>query len=178
MTDDVAKVGEISGDKSAKEAQKAAKTERMVFSQARQVASQDRFEQWSETGTLFNPRQLQKKFEPLKDKLRESPRKNNTEKSETQKASANSRSTAASQIAETYQKQNPELQKNTLLALRSYIKPEDSSEEILEKIQQTYTDESLADEAIDFLIEVSENKKIVQKKLIETKERFNTTYGR
>ena len=178
MTDDVAKVGNISGDKSAKEAQKAAKTERMLFSQARQVASQDRFEQWSETGTLFNPRQLQKKFEPLKDKLRESPRKNNTEKSETQKESANSRSTAASQIAETYQKRNPELQKNTLLALRSYIKPEDSSEEILEKIQQTYTDESLADEAIDFLIEVSENKKIVQKKLIETKERFNTTYGR
>ncbi len=178
MTDDVAKVGDISGNKSAKEAQKAAKTERMLFSQARQVASQDRFEQWSETGTLFNPRQLQKKFEPLKDKLKQNPRKNNTEKSETQKASANSRSTAAIQIAETYQKRNPELQKNTLLALRSYIKPEDSSEEILEKIQQTYTDESLADEAIDFLIEVSENKKIVQKKLIETKERFNTTFGR
>ena len=178
MPDEVSGVQGVSADKSIQQAQKAEKAERALLASARQEASEDRFEQWSETGALFNPRQLQKKFEKLEQKIQKPPQQEQPQKSEEQKGADAGESTAAEQIAEDFYQRNPELQKKTLLLLNARIKPDDDHEAILEKLQQTYTDKALADEAIDYLIEVSENKEILKKKLIESKERFNVDFGR
>ena len=53
------------------------------------------------------------------------------------------------------------------------MKPDDTHEQILEKLQKTYTDKALADEAIDFLIETAETKEELKQKYIQAKETFN-----
>ena len=58
--------------------------------------------------------------------------------------------------ADQFQRRNPELKSSVLVLLRQYIKPGDSAEEILKKIQEFYSDVSLADEALEFLLETSD----------------------
>lgn len=55
-----------------------------------------------------------------------------------------------------YQQKNPELKGKMLLLLREYIKPDDSPADIIAKVKEFYEDPSLADEAMDFLIDTSE----------------------
>lgn len=78
--------------------------------------------------------------------------------------------------AEQFQRRNPELKANTLSLLREAIKPGDSKEEILRKVREFYPDVSLADEALEFLLETTEGElaRVVQ----ETKDEFNQEFGR
>ncbi|HEX2582720.1 MAG TPA: HrpJ domain-containing protein [Chlamydiales bacterium] len=80
------------------------------------------------------------------------------------------------EIANNVEQRNKELKARTLLILRSSITDQDTPEEALNKTLRVYSDESLADEALDFLIETSEGD--LQKTLKLTKEQFNQTYGR
>ena len=71
------------------------------------------------------------------------------------KAGISSRLLPVEQIkesAEKFQGRNPELKSGVLLLLRERIKPGDSKEEILRKLRDFYTDPSLADEALEFLL--------------------------
>ncbi len=79
-------------------------------------------------------------------------------------------------IANSAEKKNNELKARTLLILRSTILEEDSPEEMLNKTMRTYPDHSLADEALDFLIETTEGK--VQNGLKIAKEQLGLSYGR
>ncbi len=80
------------------------------------------------------------------------------------------------EIANNAERKNNELKARTLLILRSTITAEDTSEEVLNKTMRVYNDQSLADEALDFLIETSEGD--LQNTLKIAKEEFNRTYGR
>ena len=116
MPDEVSRVHGPSINKSIQQAQKAEKAQHTLLASARQSTSESRFEQWSETGALFNPRQLQKKFEKLEDKIQKSPREEQAQKSEKQKGTA-AKAFAAEETAEAFSQRNPELQKKTLLLL-------------------------------------------------------------
>lgn len=78
--------------------------------------------------------------------------------------------------ADQFQRQNPELKASVLTLLRERIKPGDTKEEILKKIFETYPDVSLADEALDFLLETTEGE--LHQTIQSAKEDLNTQFGR
>lgn len=80
------------------------------------------------------------------------------------------------ETAEQFQKKNPELQTKSLLYLRDRISPNDSQEEILDKLQEAYPDPFLANDALDFLIATSSGE--LTNKLVEAKKKFTELYGR
>lgn len=78
--------------------------------------------------------------------------------------------------ADQFQRRNPELKASVLTLLRQYIKPGDSKEEILKKIQEFYADPSLADEALEFLLETTDGE--LAKQCKEAKDDLNAERGR
>lgn len=79
-------------------------------------------------------------------------------------------------MAGQFQRRNPELKANTLVLLREFIKPGDSPEEILRKIKEFYADVTLADEALDFLLETTEG--ALHQAVAEAKEEFKQSFER
>lgn len=78
--------------------------------------------------------------------------------------------------ADQFQRRNPELKSSSLTSLRDLIKPGDSKEEILRKLQEFYPDVSLADEALDFLFETTEGE--LANTVKEAKEELGKQSGR
>lgn len=78
--------------------------------------------------------------------------------------------------ADQFQRRNPELRATTLVLLRESIKPGDTKEDILRKLQEFYADVSLADEALEFLLETTDGE--LAKTVQEAKEEFNQQHGR
>ena len=157
--------------------QQAQQKQPLARMEGRQVGSLERLEQASE---MMNSsfRDLHKKFQPLNEKVLRQPQGQQAAKSEEQKGAEAGESGAIEQIAEDYYQRNPELQKKTLMLFNQQIKPDDSHEEILQKLQKTYTDKALADEAIDFLIDVSQTNEELKKKYTKIKQDFNAQFGR
>lgn len=67
--------------------------------------------------------------------------------------------------ANDFEKQNPELKSKTLLMLLEQLKPEDQAEDILRKLMEFYPDVTLADEALEFLLQTTEGSLHEQVKL-------------
>ncbi len=78
--------------------------------------------------------------------------------------------------ADQFQRRNPELKASVLTLLRQYIKPGDSKDEILKKLQEFYQDPALADEALEFLLETSEGELHLQ--IQQAKDELNQEKGR
>ena len=78
--------------------------------------------------------------------------------------------------ADDYEKRNPELKSKVLIILREQIKPDDSQEEILQKVGDFYEDVSLADEALEFLLETSDG--ALHQQIQQAKNHFNDRHGR
>jgi type III secretion protein W len=78
--------------------------------------------------------------------------------------------------ADQYQRRNPEMKPRVLVHLRQMIKPDDSVEEILRKVQEFYDDVSLADEALEYLLETTEGE--LHQKVQEAKDQFNAEFER
>lgn len=78
--------------------------------------------------------------------------------------------------ADQYEEKNPELKSSRLLSLREYIKADDSVEVIIKKILEFFPDVSLADEALDFLLDTTEGE--FHQNIFNAKESFNQQYGR
>ncbi len=78
--------------------------------------------------------------------------------------------------AQRYQDNNPEFRKETLAALREYIKPGDDRDAIEKKLKEFYPDLSLQDEALDFLAEVCDGN--IRERVLEVKEQLNQNYSR
>lgn len=83
----------------------------------------------------------------------------------------------AQRLAEDFHKKNPELNPRALLALRGYVKQNDTPDQLLNKVRSTYADASLADESIDYLIETTSNS-AMRAKLENAKMQFNEVFGR
>ena len=172
-------VNEITGvrnDVSIKQAKQAEQTQKLARREARQVGSRQDIKEAAEL-MFFNPMAIRKKFKPLREKS--SPQESSkSEKSSESKKPESAESAKAKEVAARYQQRNPELQQRTLLNLFKEMDPNASHDDLLKKLQKTYSDQSLVDEAIDYLIEVSENKEELKSKFIKIKEDFNAQYGR
>ncbi len=75
-----------------------------------------------------------------------------------------------------YEHKNPELQAKVLVLLREKIKPGDTEEEILEKLEEFYQDPSLADEALEFLLDTTEGE--LHQTVQKAKDMLNDNKGR
>ena len=71
---------------------------------------------------------------------------------------------------------NPELDAKTLLILKAHITESDTTEEILKKVLEAYSDFSVADDALEYLEKISEDKMLAQIK--KTRSEFNENFGR
>lgn len=150
---------------------------RLARMAARQVESQARLEQASEN-MIFIPRDISKKFQPLKEKFLSQPQTKPAPQQVIKSEEQKEVDSAAEEIAEDYFQLNPELQKKTLMILHQRIKPEDTHEQIFEKITQIYADKSLIDSAINYLIDTAQTKEEIKQKLIQIKQDFNAHFGR
>lgn len=175
--EEVHKISGVSQDARIQETQQAAAKQHLARMTARQVGSQENMQEAAEM-MFFNPMAMRKKFEPLNKKNERPADAQKSTKSEEQKSAEAGETAAIEEIAEDYYQRNPELQKKMLLNLQQQMKPDDNHEKILEKLQKTYTDKALADEAIDFLIETAETKEALKQKYIKVKQDFNAQYGR
>ncbi len=173
--DEVTKISGVSQDARMHDTQKAAAKQKLARMEARQVGSQANMEEAREL-MFFNPLAMKRKFETLNKKAKKSPEGQKILKSEEEKGAGTREGSAVEEIAEEYSQRNPELQKKTLIHLQQEMKPDATPKQILEKLQKTYTDKALADEAIDFLIETAETKEELKKKYIQAKGTFNTSY--
>lgn len=79
-------------------------------------------------------------------------------------------------LADKYERRNPELKSAVLILLRERVKSGDTPEDILRTLQEFYPDVSLADEALEYLLETTEGplKEAVQK----AKDLLNEEKGR
>ncbi|MCB1119086.1 MAG: hypothetical protein KDK65_03915, partial [Chlamydiia bacterium] len=78
--------------------------------------------------------------------------------------------------ADQFQRRNPELKSKALLMLRDKIKPDDTAEDILRKLREFYPDVSLSDEALEFLLETTDNGELARQVLL-AKEKLNKENG-
>lgn len=177
MSDEqVDRVGGASQDARIQASKKAEQQQRVGRMVARQVGSLENMQEAADMMS-FNPLKMRKKFETLQKK-HHTPEGSKTTKTEQEKEIDVGETSAIEETAEDYHQRNPELQKKTLTNLFKEMKPDDTHEQILEKLQKTYTDKALADEAIDYLIEVSEHKEEIKQKFIRVKMDFNAQFGR
>lgn len=80
------------------------------------------------------------------------------------------------ELANQFEKENYELNAKTLLIVKENLRGSTSAEEILDKVLSVYTDPSLADEALDFLVRTADED--LAGITNAAKERLNATYGR
>lgn len=175
--DEVSSIRGVSVDARIHQAQKAHAKQELNNMIARQDESQEDFKAWADQA-LFNPITMRKKFEKLDERMRQPIKKDETQKQEETPESKVSETDVIEQIAEDYYQRNPELQKKTLMLLQQRIKNNDNADTILRKLEEFYTDKSLADEAVDFLIEAAATREDMRNRLIQAKEQFNAVYGR
>lgn len=78
--------------------------------------------------------------------------------------------------ANQFQRRNQDLQAHVLALLREQVKEGDSKEEILQKLKEFYPDVSLADEALDFLLQTTDGE--LAETIKQAKEDFQKANGR
>jgi len=110
------------------------------------------FQQWCEQDA-FNPLLLMRRAQPLSDY-----RKEKTKEVKTEEAYKVLEIEEIEEAAARFQRNNSELQAKVLLILRSRITPSDTTDEVIQKILETYPDPALADEAFEFLLETADNR--------------------
>lgn len=79
-------------------------------------------------------------------------------------------------LAQQFEKRNPELKAVILLILRDKIQSDDSKDEILRKLAEVYPDVTLADEALEFLVKTTTGD--LAKTMKEAKEEFHAQHAR
>ena len=137
-----------------------------------QEAQADDFLTWSES---LNPVAVAiRRFDTLESRLRRKPQEG-AEKTKTETEDPGiAPLEMLDQIAKQFEEKNPELHRQNLQLLRARIKPEDSVEDILKKLTESYPDHYLANEALDFLQATSTGE--LAEKIKNCKEKFNQIY--
>ncbi len=132
------------------------------------------------TNPNFNPLAIARRFTPLNERLRR--QQTDVEKQKTEeKGEADQENKVLEvekldKVSEYYQRKNPEFQDKDLVKLRERIKNTDTKEDILRKVLEAYPDYTLADEALDFLLETTESTLYAEVKA--AKDELNTLYER
>ncbi len=140
-----------------------------------QEESSESFSEWVDQGA-FNPTLMARRFETLELKARKKAKEEESE--QTQKEGKILEIQQIEQICEEYAREHPEseLQVRGLLLLRTRISNNDSKEDILRKVLEAYSDYSLADEALEFLLRTTHGE--LADKVRQAREDLNATYGR
>jgi type III secretion protein W len=140
-----------------------------------QEAAREAFNEWGDLNA-WNPLAMARNFQSLEKRAREKTRPENAKQEQIDEEQEVNAVEELQSISEAYQRKNPELQARTLLALRVRITARDSVEDIIRKLREAYTDLSLVDEALDFLIETSEPS--IKALLQQAKSELNRLYER
>ncbi len=140
---------------------------------AMQVESENALGDYLETA-VFNPMTIAQRFRNLKEMHSKQQTAASAETEEVEAGTLDLPEIDA--VAQRFQKNNYELNARTLRILRSQVKTQDSSDEILQKVGAVYAEASLADEALDFLIETSEAGLLAA--TAEAKEKLNKDRSR
>ncbi len=144
----------------------------IAANRAMQIESKEDLNEYFELAA-FNPMERARKFDNLKD-LHQKQQGKTEESDEVVEKIVDVEK--IDEVAERYQKRNFELSAKTLRILRAQVTRGDRSDQILQKVDQVYKDASLADEAIDFLMETSEGQLLAATQ--EAKEKFNKDKGK
>lgn len=131
------------------------------------------FQHWCESG--FNPVTIRREFKSLEE-IKSKKGQKEVVKEEEQEASKIQEIKKVDETATRYHKENSDLSKKLLLVLRNLLKESDTSEDILKKVLQFYSDPTLADEALDFLIETTAGK--LCQECIKAKNELNKLFER
>ncbi|MBI3236723.1 MAG: type III secretion system gatekeeper subunit SctW [Chlamydiales bacterium] len=175
MSDDPLSTPKISPvHQAATKAQQAAALRAANNLAVAQDESSASFLDWIDEGA-FNPAVMARRFENLEIKAKKRPKEEDAEKAEKEEKGV-AEVQRLEEISEQYSQKNPELQARALLLLRSRITPNDTKEEILKKVLEMYPDYSLADEALDYLLETSTGE--IARRVRQAKEDLNTSFGR
>ncbi len=154
-------------------AQQAAQAAALSKYAINQEASEEEFTQWAELDA-FNPFAMARRFQDIETRTRRKGREEETERADKDRKIIEIK--RLEEVSEQYQQKNHELEATKLLILKARIKTDDTKEEILKKVLESYPDFSLADEALDFLIETSESSLALKVK--QAKEDLNIQFGR
>ena len=177
MADDrIENVESTSGSRQVEQTEKQEASERLEGRLAQQVASKESLQDAREDALFPKPQGFKTLKEKMAEKMQKQPPTAKPEKDSSK--SSLEKTPGAEQLAEAFEKKNPELTKSKLLVLLPQIKEEVPDDEILDLLKRVFQDESLMDEAVDYLIRVAENKEEVKQKLVNIKERFNASKGR
>lgn len=137
------------------------------------LASDRQFKNWCDSG--FNQINIQKNFRRLEEiKTRKGQKE--VVKEEEQKNVKIEEVKKSEEAATRYHSENKELSKQLLILLRNLLKDTDSYEDILNKVLKFYADPTLADEALDFLIETTMGK--LCQECIRAKAQLNKMFER
>ncbi|MEC8307133.1 MAG: HrpJ domain-containing protein [Chlamydiota bacterium] len=174
MTDEIEKTKSVSeATKKWTQGQQIRRLHNRRMQIQQQVATQRAILSYGERGGVFSPRQMGAGFRSLEE------RKAVRFASQEQVGEAFSESVEGEEaLAEFFYENNRELQKKMLLNLNNRIRDDADYEEIIAVLEEALQDETLMDEALDFLILASENREERKEMLIATKERFNRHFGR
>jgi len=158
----------------ASKAQQAALQRAAAGMAIAQEESSENFQEWVDEGA-FNPVLMARRFESLELKAKKRGKEEETEKTE-KKDEQVVEVQRLEEVSEQYSRKNPELQTRSLLLLRARISDSDTKEDILRKVLELYPDYSLADEALDFLLETTKGD--LAEKVKQAKEELNAMHGR
>lgn len=139
-----------------------------------QQESEDGFQSWIDEG-VFNPIMMARRFDALENKRKRTAKEEEAEKTE-RKETEVVEVQKLEEISDQFSRKNPELQTRSLLLLRSRISLRDNKDEILRKVFEMYPDHSLADEALDFLLQTTDGS--LAQEVRQAKEELNAKYGR
>ena len=119
-------------------------------------------------------------FMPLNQRLseRSSSRTQDNKKTTAGEEQRHAKVEGADKSAAEYEGRNPELSKRGLMNLRVHVTHEDSPEEILRKVLQSYPDHFLADEAMEFLLDTTDPSTKFGANLRTAQELLHDRYGR
>ncbi len=137
-----------------------------------QEASQNSMKEFAEDAA-FSPVTMSRRFKSLEEKLgRKATEKAEEERIDQQVADVEK----IEDLAQRFQKRNPELHARALRLLYSQIKGNESPEELLRKSMEHFPDHALADEALEFL--EGSTKGDINGRVRQARENLNETYGR
>lgn len=156
-------------------AQRASQSQLIAQLQLREAQSEAAMADLTDEAT-FNPLAMARRFETLESKTRKGGKEEETGKTQKDEEKKIKQVERVSKIADEYSRKNQELQARTLIFVRDRITKNDSPEEVIRKVLETYPDYSLADEVLDFLIETSEPN--IVSVVRQAKEQLNRDFGR
>lgn len=138
-----------------------------------QISSKKAFLDWCESG--FNPVAITRRFRPI-DELKMRKREKVGTSREFTEEDLIIEPQAIEETSNYFQERNPELEKEKLLSLLKLLSKEDTVEDLLSKIFTFFPDPTLADEALDFLIETTRGP--LKEKLMQAKVTLNISKQR